>query len=145
MEGEINANSTALLQALVRGDATAAAALYADDARLLAAAPDLIQGRAGIEAYWQTGLALGLSTLALERRALETIGGRILDAGRYTVEFGRVSPVATVEHGIYLTLHRRLGGGSWRRWLEVFDPDEVCAAVHRDLADTTQRRGGIQR
>jgi ketosteroid isomerase-like protein len=145
MEGEIAASSTALIQALVRGDAAAAAALYADNARLLAAAPDLIQGRVGIEAYWQTGIALGLSTLALERQTLGTLGGQILDAGRYTLGFGRDSAAATVEHGTYLTLHRRHSGGSWCRWLEVFDPDEVGAGMQPDLADTGERRGGIQR
>jgi ketosteroid isomerase-like protein len=145
MEGEIAANSAALMQAIVRGDAVAAAALYADDARLLAAAPDVIQGRADIEAYWQTGIALGLSTLALEPQALDTLDGRILDAGRYALGFGCDTDGATVEHGTYLTLHRRLGGSSWRRWLDVFDPDEAGAGAHPDLAHTTQRAGGTHR
>jgi ketosteroid isomerase-like protein len=146
MEDEIAASSVALTQAIVRGDVAAAATLYADDARLLAAAPDLIQGLAGIEAYWQTGIALGLSTLTLERQALDTLGGRILDAGRYALGFGCDAAGVTVEHGTYLTLHRRLGDSSWRRWLDVFDPDEEAGTgAHPDLAHTTQRSGGIQR
>jgi ketosteroid isomerase-like protein len=144
MEDEIEASSATLMQALVHGDAAAAATLYADDARLLAGAPALIQGQAAVEAYWQTGIALGLSTLALERQMLETIGRQILDAGQYTF-FGRDPGEATVEHGTYVTLHRRLRGGGWRRWLEVFDPDEAGAAVLFDLAHTAQRGGGIQR
>jgi ketosteroid isomerase-like protein len=145
MEGEIAASSASLMQALVHGDAAAAAALYADDARLIASAPELIQGRTGIEAYWQTGIALGLSALTLERETLQTLGGGILDAGRYTVELGCVAPVATVEHGTYLTLHRRDADGSWQRCLDIFDPDEADAATLPDLADATQRRRGIQR
>jgi ketosteroid isomerase-like protein len=144
VEGEIAASSAALVQAIVRGDAAAAAALYADDARLLAAAPDLIQGRAGIEAYWQTGIALGLSTLALERQELDTLAGRILDAGRYALGFGCDADGATVEHGTYLTLHRRRGRTSWCRWLDVFDPDEAGAGTPSDLVHTTQGKEGIQ-
>lgn len=144
MEGEIANCSASLMQALVHGDVVAAAALYTDDARLIASAPDLIQGRTGIEAYWQTGIALGLSTLVLEGAAQETLGGRILDAGRYTVEFGCGASAATVEHGTYITLHRRDGDGSWRRCLDVFDADEAGAGTLLDLADATRRRGGIQ-
>jgi ketosteroid isomerase-like protein len=145
MEGEIAHRSAALMEALVRGDAAAAAALYTDDARLIASAPDLIQGRTGIEAYWQTGIALGLSTLALKREALETLGGRILDAGRYAVELSCEAPASIVERGTYLTLHRPDADGSWRRCLDVFDPDEADAGLLPDLADTTQRRRGIER
>jgi len=145
MEGEIATCSASLMRALARGDAPAASALYADDARLLTSAPDLIQGRAGIEAYWRTGIALGLSTLALERHALDTLADRVLDVGRYTFRFGHEVRASVVEQGTYVALHRRIEDGSWRRWLDVFDPGEADAGALSDLAGRTQRRGGIER
>ncbi len=145
MECEIAGSSAALVRALAQGEAGAAAALYGDDARLLASAPDLIQGRAGIEAYWQTGIALGLSRLVLECHALDRLGGRILDVGRYACRFGHEPRTSVVEHGTYLALHRRVDDGSWRRWLDVFDPDDQGAGALPDLAHTTQPRRGIER
>jgi ketosteroid isomerase-like protein len=124
MENEILAGTAALVTALEQGDVVAAGGVYSDAARLLAASAELIQGRAEIEAYWRAGIDLGLSGLAFESRVLEAIGGGVLELGRYAVSVQGESSASPVERGSYLVLHTQASDGSWRRAVEVFNPDE---------------------
>jgi uncharacterized protein (TIGR02246 family) len=118
MEHAIRQAADALADALRSGDPAAAAALYAADGKLLTAAAELISGRREIEAYWEAGIRVGLSGIALESRDVQVVGGLAIEVGRYTLELGRVT-----DCGKYVVLHRRQPDGSWRRAIEVFNPD----------------------
>ncbi len=119
--------STELATAIASGDAAGAAALYMADARLLAPAAELIAGRGEIEAYWRTGISLGLSSLQLEPLEIEVLGAAAVEIGRYTV-----SLEWRIERGMYLVLHRQQSDGSWRRAVDVFNPDGPRAARRFD-------------
>jgi ketosteroid isomerase-like protein len=113
-----------LAAALERGDVAGAGACYADDAQLLTPAAGLIQGRKAIEEYWGTGIALGLSSVSFEARQVERLGERQVEIGRYRVEVETEPTDARSERGTYLVLHRRAADGTWRRAVDVLDPDE---------------------
>lgn len=137
MEREIREATATLVTALERGDVAAAVAVYADDAKLLAPAPELIHGRAAIEAYWKAGITLGLSTVKFESRLLEVMGGDIVEVGRYGVSLDVDHAHSVVERGTYLVLHRQVADGPWQRALDVFDPDEPTSARH-DIQEETR-------
>lgn len=124
MEPSLRQARSALAAALERGDVGAAGACYADDAQLLTPAAGLIQGRKAVEAYWGTGIALGLSSVSFEARRVERLGARQVEIGRYrvTVETGPTD--ARFERGTYLVLHRQAVDGTWQRAVDVLDPDE---------------------
>ncbi len=124
MENEIHDQVTTLVTALERGDAAAAGVVYTDGARLLASTAEPIDGRAEIEAYWRAGIELGLFGVTFESRVLEWIGAGALELGRYAVSMQGRSPTPTVEHGSHLVLHTQTSDGSWKRAVEVFNPDE---------------------
>jgi ketosteroid isomerase-like protein len=124
VENEIHAATTSLVTALERADVAAAAAVYADDARLLASSAELIQGRAEIEAYWRAGIDLGLCGLWFESGLLKAVDRGVLELGRYALAVGSVPPGPAVERGAYLVLHTQARDGSWQRAVEVFNPDE---------------------
>jgi len=130
MEREIMEATAALVTALERGDVAAAGSVYTEDAKLLAPPPELIQGRAAIEAYWTAGVALGLSAVTFESRLLERVGGRVVEIGRYGVSVEVERATRVDEHGTYLVLHRQVVDGSWQRALDVFDPDEPVGSSH---------------
>ena len=134
MEGEIAKATAALVTALEHGSAHSAGELYADDATLLAPGGEPIRGRTSIEAYWATGIRLGLSALAFERHVLKALGGQAVDAGRYTISIVSDAAGPVAEHGTYLVLYRQVAEGSWRRDIEIFSADEPTAATRQEPA-----------
>jgi uncharacterized protein (TIGR02246 family) len=119
MQHDVAAATPALSSALARGDAAAAAALYAADGRVLTPAAELIAGRAEIEAYWRTGLAVGLAEVELQTLELQLGTGIAVEFGRYLL-----APAAGArEEGKYVVLHRQEADGSWRRLVDVYNPD----------------------
>lgn len=126
MGHELSNATQALSDALGRGDPAAAAALYADDGKLLTPAAELIAGRPEIESYWRTGLAVGLSSLELSPVELQLGGGIALEFGRYSIAVAAGAP----ETGKYVVIHRREADGSWRRAVDVFNPDAPTGARH---------------
>jgi ketosteroid isomerase-like protein len=119
MEDEVERGTRALGEALARGDARAAAALYADDGKLLSPAAELFAGRRDIEGYWRAGIALGLSRLEVDRVEVDTTDGVAVETGRYLLTGGAL----VLDRGKYLVLHRLEADGTWRRAVDVFNPD----------------------
>lgn len=119
MEDAIRHATGALAAALGRGDAAGAAELYADDSRLLTPAAELIAGRRDIEAYWRTGLRIGLSRIELDSAEVRVDGPLAVEIGRYVLAVG----AEAADRGKYLVLHRRQGDGAWLRVVDVFNPD----------------------
>ena len=115
-----------LVSAVTRGDATAAGALYAPDAKLLAPGSPLVAGRGQIEAYWQTGIALGITQIELEVLNLEITraDGVALEVGRYALGVEAGDRGHMVYRGKYVGIHRRQSDGSWRRAVVVLNPDQ---------------------
>ena len=123
MEDGIRNAAVALASALARGDAADAAALYAEDGRLLTPAARLIEGRGQIEAYWREGIAIGLSGVELEAEDVETGPGFAIEIGRYAFTLAIDGGGPTVDRGKYVVLHRRSTDGTWCRLVDVFNPD----------------------
>ena len=119
MESGIERWTQALREALARGDARAAAALYADDGKLLSPAAELFAGRRDIEGYWRAGIALGLSGLEVDGVEVESSEGLAVETGRYVL----AGAPHVLDRGKYLVLHRRQADGTWRRAVDVFNPD----------------------
>jgi uncharacterized protein (TIGR02246 family) len=116
MEDPIRNATTELAAALTRGDAHAAAALYADNGKLLTPAADLVDGRAQIEAYWRAGLGLGLVDVVLAPTELDVGDDTAIELGRYELALDGVA-----DRGRYVVLHRRQADGTWRRAVDVFN------------------------
>jgi ketosteroid isomerase-like protein len=116
MEDPIRNATTELAAALTRGDAPAAAALYADNGKLLTPAADLVDGRAQIEAYWRAGLGLGLVDVVLAPTELDVGDDTAIELGRYELALDGVA-----DRGRYVVLHRRQADDTWRRAVDVFN------------------------
>jgi uncharacterized protein (TIGR02246 family) len=122
-DAEIVQARATFVGALNDGDAHAAAAVYAPDARLLAPSAELLKGRGAIEAFWATGVAAGISNIELDVVELERRDGFAYEIGRYAIRLRPAEGGTVVEHGKYLLLHTRQADGSWRRAVEMFNPD----------------------
>src|SRR5262245_16147050 len=115
----------AFVSALKRGEVALAARAYADDARLLAPSAELIEGRQAIEKFWRAGLEAGISDVQLEPLALERESGLAYEIGRYALKLESADGETVVDRGKYLLVHEQQVDGSWRRTVEMFNPDVV--------------------
>src|SRR4051812_48464765 len=113
-EHEISAARAAFAAALEQHDSASLAALYADDARLLPPAGELIQGRNAIEAFWQAGIEVGISEAAFEVRDLHRKDGLGYEIGCYALCLETGDRVPVVERGKYVLVLEREQDGIWR-------------------------------
>jgi uncharacterized protein (TIGR02246 family) len=123
MEQEIQAETAAFAAALSRGDAGELAALYAEDARILAPTAELVAGRDEIEAYWRAGIALGVSMIELETDEVDLVGAVAIEIGRYALSVAGDGNDPALDRGKYVVVHREQSDGSCRRVVEVFNPE----------------------
>lgn len=112
--------------ALRSGDASAAAAAYADDATLLAPAAEVLRGRPAIEQFWRTGVETGVERLELAVLDLRHRGEFAFEVGQYALHMATESGAPVIDRGRYLVVHRVDPDGCWRRAAEMFSPDPLA-------------------
>jgi uncharacterized protein (TIGR02246 family) len=115
----------AFVAALARADAAAACAVYTDDARLLAPSAEVIHGREAIERFWQAGIDSGVTAVALDVLEVARGIGLAYEIGRYALWLDSGGDEA--ERGAYVLVHERQTDGSWRRAVEMFNPQRPPA------------------
>ena len=120
---DIDQGRSAFTAAMRRGDAAAAASIYADDATLLAPAADVVRGRSAIERFWQTGVETGITEVELVALDVQRSGELAFEVGRYALRLAPEAGSPVVERGRYLIVHRIEADGHWRRAAEMFSSD----------------------
>jgi ketosteroid isomerase-like protein len=109
--------------ALSRGDAKAASALYTGHARLLAPSSDVVEGREAIERFWRAGIEAGISEVEREAVDVQRNDGLAYEIGRYVLRLDPLDGDAVVDRGNYLLVHERQPDGTWLCSAEMFAPD----------------------
>lgn len=120
---DIESGRDTFIAALRAGDAATAAAIYADDATLLAPAADVLRGRAAIERFWRTGVETGIADVVLVMGELRQRGEVAFEVGQYALHVTPEAGAPIVDRGRYLIVHRVDADGRWRRAAEMFSPD----------------------
>ena len=115
------------MEAMERGDASAAARVFSADAKLLVSAVDgALVGRAAIEKFWQGAFAGGVKGLRLTTTDLE-------GAGPLRVETGAYSAVgadgAELGRGNYLFVWRK-EAGEWKIFRDMGNSSPPPANTH---------------
>jgi ketosteroid isomerase-like protein len=121
---DIGEAHAAFAEALASGDPAAASAHYAHDAKLLPPAADLIEGRASIEAFWRAGIDVGVSQAAYELVEFHRQNGLAYEIGRYSFRVDPAGAGTVVDRGRYLLVYERQDDGTWRRAVEMLNPDK---------------------
>ena len=122
-------NRASFVAALAGGDAKAAAAVYAGNARLLAPSAELVRGSEAIEAFWRAGLEAGIRAAELRAVELDRHDGLAYEIGRYALQLEPAEGGTVVDRGNYLLVHERQEDGSWRWAVEMFNPDAPPATT----------------
>ncbi len=115
----VEAGNRAFITAFLRGDATAIANLYTEDAQVIAPGSPAASGRPAIAAFWQKSIDSGVKEVTLETAEAES-------AGDFAYETGIVRLVAkdgTTSEARYVVIWRRIDG----KWM-----------LHRDIWNSSE-------
>ena len=121
MRPEIDARNAQFLEEIARGDAAAAAGVYAERAVLVPPSGEAIRGRKAIESFWRSGIEIGVRAVELEALELGEAGRLTYEVGRYRMLFQRADERPKLERGAYLLLYRQEPDGSWLRAVDMFN------------------------
>ncbi len=108
-------------EAVKRGDPASVAALYTEDATLLAPNAEPIRGRQGIEAFFKAGMQMGIREATLETVDVEYLGAIAYEVGAYTMKIEPEGGEATTDKGKYVVVWKRQGDGPWRLAVDIWN------------------------
>ncbi len=117
----IEATTNAFLESLRGGDAAGVAAHYTDDAALLPPEAARIDGREGIQGFWQALIDAGVGDVTLNTQEVD-------DFDEVANEVGTISATAPSEDGgrvqlagKYVVIWKRNGDGTWRLHRDIWN------------------------
>ena len=100
-----------------RGDAAGLAALYTATGTLLPTGMEPIEGPAGIQAFWQGAMNMGLAQLQLHTREVEELTGTAIELGHYALLGPNEQPV---DQGKYLVVWKE-EHGQWKLHRDIWN------------------------
>ena len=100
-----------------RSDAAALASLYTDNGVLLPTGMAAIQGTAGIQAFWEGAMAMGIKQVQLHTQDVEEMADTAIELGHYTL----LGPNAqTMDQGKYLVVWKQQQG-QWKLHQDIWN------------------------
>jgi uncharacterized protein (TIGR02246 family) len=118
-------------------DAKGAAALYADDATVLAPEQAAVQGRAAIQAWMEASPPL--SNFQSQSLEIEGRGDLAYDRGTYSVTVTPVGAAPIDVRGKYLTILRKQADGSWKIQRDMWNSDLPPTAPTKPAAPAKKK------
>ena len=100
-----------------RGDAAAIAGLYTSAGALFPTGMEPIHGAAGIEAFWQGAMQMGVKRVKLTTRDMEELAETAIELGTYTL-FG--ADQQQLDQGKYLVVWNEQQG-QWRLHQDIWN------------------------
>ncbi|TGE14742.1 YybH family protein [Hymenobacter elongatus] len=100
-----------------RGDAAAIADLYTSAGVLLPTGLEPIEGAAGIQAFWQGAMAMGVKQVKLKTRDIEELEDTAIELGTYTLFDANRQQM---DQGKYLVVWKEQQG-QWRLHQDIWN------------------------
>jgi len=130
VKAKIDAACKAQEQAAVKGDATAAASNYEENAVILASNMPMVKGRAGIEKMMKAWMQ---SEMKMKEFTSTTIS--VEGAGEFAIQLGRyfqtfeMSGKVVADTGKFVTVWRKQVDGSWKMAYDIWNTDIPAPAM----------------
>ena len=103
--------------AFEQSNAAAIASLYTPNGVLLPTGTETIQGTAGIQAFWQGAMEMGIKRVKLDSQDLEELTDTAIELGHYTL-FGANAQV--LDQGKYLVVWKEQQG-QWKLHQDIWN------------------------
>jgi len=117
----IEAGSAKWMEAFNRGDAAGTAALYTDDAAVLAPNSEMIQGRPGIQDLWSGAIQMGLKDVSLTTVDVGGSGETAYEIGKYSLKIQPTGKQAMTDSGKYVVVWKRQNDGTWKLQADIWN------------------------
>ena len=115
----VEAGNRAFITAFLRGDATAVANRYTEDAQVIAPGSPAASGRPAIAAFWQNSIDSGVKDVALETAEVESAGDLAYETGIVRL----VAKDGTTTEARYVVIWRRIDG-NWMLHRDIWNSSE---------------------
>ena len=119
----VEENNKKLVAALNRGDAAAAAAIYATDAKAFPPNSQVVEGRQNIQALWAGFVSGGLKLQSLNSVDVNLNGNVAVETGKYVVTVPTASGGTITDEGKYVVVWKRQGRG-WKIFRDIWNSDK---------------------
>ncbi|ALW83770.1 DUF4440 domain-containing protein [Hymenobacter sedentarius] len=107
-----------------RGDAAAVAGLYTPNGVLLPTGMEPIEGPAGIQAFWQGAMEMGIKRVKLHTREVEQLTDTAIELGNYTL----YGPQDTqLDQGKYVVVWKEQEG-QWKLHQDIWNTSQPAPA-----------------
>jgi len=116
---ETNAEFSAVAS---RGDAAAIAALYTDDAVVLAPNAEMVRGKQAIKGLFDGMIQqMGAPQLTLRTIQVDEVGDMANEIGEYTLKFQAAGGEPVTDIGKYVVIWKRQGDDSWKLHIDIWN------------------------
>ena len=116
---ETNAEFSAVAS---RGDAAAIAALYTDDAVVLAPNAEMVRGKQAIKGLFDGMIQqMGIPQLTLRTIQVDEVGDMANEIGEYTLKFQAADGEPVTDIGKYVVIWKRQGDYSWKLHIDIWN------------------------
>jgi ketosteroid isomerase-like protein len=114
---EIRTANQQLEKTFEQGNTTELAELYTDKAMIFPTGFDVIQGKQGIQGFWQGAKDMGLKQLKLTTRELEQYAEMAVETGTYKLY---AEGEQEVDHGKYLVVWKK-DNNRWKLHKDIWN------------------------
>ena len=119
----IEAANRAFGAAYAKGDSTAVAAMYTQNARLLPPNAKIVEGRRAIEVFWKGAMEAGVKNVELTTVEVEAFGDTITEEGT-AILYGKDNVV--IDRGKYFVMWKK-DEGQWKLHRDCWNSSEPAA------------------
>ncbi len=114
--------------AYARGDYSAVARMYAEDAIAFPPDGDMVKGRPAIEALWKEAGATGIRSLEFEIVDVVSSGNLAAETGIATMHIQPAGQAAATAKVKYVVVYRKVGG-AWLLYRDIWNSMPAAAAA----------------
>jgi uncharacterized protein (TIGR02246 family) len=108
-------------EAFNQGDAAAVAALYTDNAVLMPPNNEMIQGREGIQQFWNGAMQMGMTDVTLTTVDLEGSGNLAYEIAKYSLTIQPEGQEVMKDVGKYIVVWKRQEDGTWKIQADIWN------------------------
>ncbi len=123
VKSEIDAANAKWAAAFNKGDATAVAQFYTEQATVLPPGAPMAKGRSAIQAFWQSTIQAGYKNITLKALQVDQFGSAAREIGAFTLDAPNPQKQMVHVEGKYVVLWRRTGG-SWKLDTDIWNTNQ---------------------